>query len=271
LSLITLGLASFAVDDYEQALDYFINADEVPNWPANAGKEMLYALMGSTASRLAATTLDSGYVDEALDYYDRALEIDPQYVRALVGEASAIYQLALGNLEERKGSQVDLDLLDEAELLFRQAADMGAPEAAEIPLKTHFGLGQIFLVRHFLQLEGGDWLAQARAEFQAVIDSYVANGARNHDMVGHAYARLALIANQFDQDPAMAISLYQEAVALATPRWQAQYQIDMGDLYVAMDDVENARHAYEEAQAVAELYGDEAMVGRADEKLAALP
>jgi hypothetical protein len=199
------------------------------------------------------------------------LEIDDQFVRALVGEASAIYQLALGNLQERQGNQVDLDLLDEAELLFRQAADMAAPEAAEIPLKVHFGLGQIFLVRHFLQLEGGDWLAQARAEFQAMVDSYVASGARNRDLVGHGYARLALIANQFDEEPERALTLYQEAVALVTPRWQAQYQLDMGDIYLAMDDVENARHSFEEAQAVAELYGDEEMVVRADERLAGLP
>ena len=59
LSLIALGLASYAVDDYEQALDYLLAADEVPNWPDSAGKEMLYLLMGNTASRLASTTLDN--------------------------------------------------------------------------------------------------------------------------------------------------------------------------------------------------------------------
>jgi predicted negative regulator of RcsB-dependent stress response len=127
------------------------------------------------------------------------------------------------------------------------------------------------LVRHFLQLEEGEWLAQARAEFQTMVDGYVASGARNRDLVGHAYARLALIANQFDQEPERAITLYQEALAIVTPRWQAQYQIDMGDIYLAIDDVENARHSFEEAQAVAELYGDDEMIGRADERLASLP
>ncbi len=271
LSLITLGLASYAVDDYAQALDYFTAADEVPNWPASAGKEMLYMLMGNSASRLAATTLDNGYVDEALDYFDEALKIDPQFGRALVGQASATYQRALGNLQTREGSQVDLDLLDEAEAIYNQAADLPAPEAAEIVIKTHFGLGQIFLVRHFLQVEGDDWLARARAEFQAMVDTYVSSGVRNRDLIGHAYARLGLIANQIDQDPTTAIALYQEAITLVTPRWQAQYQLDLGDLYVALDDVENARHSFEEAHSVAELYGHEGLVERADEKLAALP
>lgn len=271
LSLIALGLASYAVDDYEQAFTYFSEADEVPNWPESAGKELLYLLMGNTASRLASTTLDDVYVDEALDYFDRALEIDPTFARALAGEASAVYQLALGNLEERQGSQVDLGMLEEAEGLFRKAADTPAPEAAEIDLKVHMGLGQIFLVRHYLQAEGGDWLAQARSEFQAMIDRYAAGGVRNSDLVGHAYARLGLIASQIDKDTEAAIPLYEQAIALVTPRWQAQYQIDLGDLYAATNDVEAARRHFEEAQAVAELYGNEDMVERADAKLADLP
>ena len=271
LSLIALGLASYAVDDHEQALDYFLAADEVPNWPASAGKEMLYMLMGNSASRLASTTLDSAYVDEALDYFDQALAIDPNYVRALVGEASAIYQLALGNLQTRQGSQVDLDLLDEAEALFEQAAAIDAPEAAEIALKTRFGLGQIYLVRHYLQVTGGDWLAQARNEFQTMVETYLASGARNRDLIGHAYARLALIASQIDGDPTAAIPLYADAITLVTPRWQAQYGLDLGDLYVALEDVDQARAAYEDARAVAELYGDDTLATRADEKLDALP
>jgi hypothetical protein len=156
-------------------------------------------------------------------------------------------------------------------LLFRQAADMDAPAAVEVGLRVHLGLGQIFLVRHYLQVEGNDWLAAARTEFQAMVDSYVAEGARNRDLVGHAYARLGLIASQIDQEPEAAVPLYEEAIALVSPRWQAQYQLDLGDVYAGMQEVENARHAYEEAQSIAELYGNETLVERADEKLAALP
>jgi tetratricopeptide (TPR) repeat protein len=271
LSLIALGLASYVVDDYEQALDRFIAADEVPNWPVDAGKEMLYMLMGNTASRLAATTLDSAYVYEALDYFDQALAINPNFVRALVGQASATYQLALGNLETRKGGQVDHDLLAESEALYRRAAEVESPDAAEISLKIHLGLGQIYLVRHLLQVEGADWLTQARSEFQQMIDAYLDSGARNRDLIGHAYARLALIAFQVDHDPDTAIQHYTEAIALVTPRWQAQYQIDLGDLYAAIEDVEKARLAYEEARATAELFGDESLQTRAGERIAGLP
>lgn len=270
LSLVTLGLASYAVDDYEQALAYFMAADEVPNWPQSAGKELLYLLMGNASSRLAAATLDNGYVDDALDYFDQALEIAPDFARALVGEASAVYQLALGDLQTRQGSQVDLTLLDEAEALYHQAATTAAPEAAEIDMKIHFGLGQIFLVRHYLQVEGSDWLAAARAEFQTMVDRNAAGGVRNQEVVGHAYARLGLIANQFDDDATAAIPLYLEAIQLVTPRWQAQYQIDLGDLYAAMEDAEEAHAAYAEAQAIAELYGNEEMVERAEARLGGL-
>jgi hypothetical protein len=82
---------------------------------------------------------------------------------------------------------------------------------------------------------------------------------------------LALIAHQIDQERQAAIPLYEEAIALVTPRWQAQYHLDLGDLYAELEDFENARRAYEDAQAVAEMYGNEELVERADERLAALP
>ena len=271
LSLIALGLASSAVDDYERALEYFMAADEVPNWPPSAGKELLYLLLGNTSSRLASTTLDNAYVDEALDYYDQALEIDPTFARALVGRAIATYQLAFGNLQIRKVSDVDRELLDEAEHLFHEAANTPAPEAAEIGLRVHFGLGQLFVVRDYFDGEEQDWLAQARAEFQAMIDANNSSPVLHQDLIGHAYARLGLIANEIDKNPEAAIPLYEQAIPFVTPRWQAQYQINIGDIYAAMNDIEKARQAYEEAQSVAELYGREDMVERADERLTALP
>jgi tetratricopeptide (TPR) repeat protein len=264
-----LGLASYALDDYAHAFAYFEAAEQTPNWPASAGKELVYLLLGNASSQLAATTLDAVYVDEALDYYDTALEIAPDFARALAGKAAATYQLALGDLERRRGSQVDPALLAEAETLYRAAWDTPAPEAAEIDLKVHFGLGQIFLVRHYL--EGGDWLDQARAEFQTMLDRYAAGGVRNTTLLGHGYARLGLIRGQLDQDPAAAIPLYSEAIKLVTPRWQAQYEIDLGDLYVATADPDTARTHYAEALAVAERFSNEALITRAEERLAALP
>ncbi len=269
LSLIALGLASYALDDYAQAYDYFEAAEQTPNWPNSAGKELVYLLLGNASSSLAATTLDAVYVDEALDFYDTSLEIAPDFARALAGKAAATYQLALGDLETRRGSQVDRTLLDEAESLYHSALETPAPDAAEVDLKAHFGLGQIYLVRHYL--EGGDWLAQARAEFQALLDRHGEGTVRNSALVGHAYARLGLIAAQLDQDPQTAIPLYGEAVKLVTPRWQAQYEIDLGDVYTATDDIEAARTHYEEALAVAERYSNEGLIARAEERLASLP
>jgi len=271
LSLIALGLASYAVDDYDQALEHFSAAAELPNWPESAGKELIYLLLGNTSSNLAAATLDSAYVDEALDYYDQALDINPDFARAMVGQAAATYQLALGDLQARRGSEVDTSLLDESEDIYRRALEAEAPEAAEIGLKVHFGLGQIFLVRHYLQLAGGNWLDQARAEFRAMVDAHDAGKVRNLDLVGHAYARLGLIAAQLDGDPEAALPLYEEAAALTSPRWQAQYQIDLGDLLVSLDDVGSARDHFEEALSVAELYGNADMVARAEERLSSLP
>jgi tetratricopeptide (TPR) repeat protein len=272
LSLIALGLASYAVDNYDRAFDYFAAAEETPNWPDSAGKEVIYLLLGNASSRLAATTQDGAYVDEALDYFDRALEINPAFARGLVGKAIATYQLALGDLERRTAGGVDSVLLDEAEALYRTALATPAPEAAEIALKIHFGLGQIFLVRHYLEPDAG-WLEQARAEFQTVIDANAdpERPVRNLELVGHAFARLGLIATQFDGEPITAVPLYAQAVALVSPHWQAVYELDLGDIYAATDDLDTARHHFEEALAIAELYGNQELVEQAEQRLAGLP
>lgn len=268
LSLITLGLAAVAVDDHATALAFFTEAEQMPAWSAGAGKELVYLLMGNAASNLAATTLDAAYVNQALDYYEEALALEPTFARALVGLAGATYQQALGNLQTRRGSDVLLDRLEEAEILYETALETPAPAAAEIEVKAHFGLGQIYLVRHYVL--GGEWLDRARAEFRWLIAHHAATPVRARDLVGHAYARLGLIAAQWDDDVPAAIPLYLEAVALVTPRWQAVYHLDLGDLYVRQEDREHADFHYHEALGIAELHGKHDLVARAEEKLAAL-
>jgi tetratricopeptide (TPR) repeat protein len=269
LSLVALGLASFGLDHYDQALDYFSAAAQAPGWPADGGQELVYLLMGNAASNLAAVTLDSAYVDEALDYYDQALALEPDFARALVGSAAATYQQALGDLAERRADGVDLTRLDEAAALYRLALAAEAPAEAEVPLKVHFGLGQIYLVRAYL--EQGDWLDQARREFQILVDAHAAGTVRNTPLVGHAYARLGLISLQFDQDLQAAQHAYSEAVRLVTPRWQAQYELDLGDVYVRLAQPDLARTHFEQARAVAELHGNRALASKASQRLTDLP
>lgn len=268
VSLVTLGLAAFAVDDFDAALRYFGAAEELPGWSAGASKEVIYLLLGNAASNRAAVTLNAEDVLVAIDYYEQALEIAPDFARALVGLAGATYQRALGNLQTRQGSQVSQDWLDEAEILYETALETPAPPAAEIPLKVHFGLGQLYLVRHYLM--GETWLDRARAEFQAVIDLHSAAPARNADLVGHAYARLGLIAAQLDGDPAAAVPLYTAALDQVSPRWQAFYYLDLGDLARDQADTATARDHYQRALSIAELHGNADMTARAEARLAAL-
>ncbi len=269
LSYIAMGLAAYAVDDMTQAETYFLEAEATPNWAESAGKELVYLFLGNTASNLAANTLDNTYVAEAIGYYDQALALDGDFARALVGRANAAYQQALGDLQTRKASEVNDEILDGAEAMYRHALEVPAPDAAEIPLKVHFGLGNVFLVRHYLF--GADWLEQARAEYQSLLTAYDAGGVRNVDLIGHGYARLGLIAAQIDEDVDAAIPLYEAAIDLVTPRWQSYYHIDLGDLYAAHDAPDDARFHYEEALSIAELYGRNDMLTRAEERLAKLP
>lgn len=268
LSLVTLGLAAVAVDDHAAALAYFGEAEQIPDWSAGAGKELIYLLMGNAASNLAAIDLDADYVTEAMIYYEEALALDPDFARALIGLAGATYQQALGDLQTRRGSAVEQDLLDEAEILYEIALETPAPAAAEIEIKARFGLGQIYLVRHYLL--GGDWLARARAQFQLLVDHQATTPVRAQDLIGHAYARLGLIAAQIDEDSAAAIPLYTEAIPLVTPRWQAVYNLDLGDLHARLGDVDTARFHYTEALGIAELHGKRDLVVQAESHLASL-
>lgn len=265
LSLIALGLAAYSVDDYDQAIAYYEQAEQIKNWSESAGKDVVYLLLGNTHAMRAARDKSIEDIDAADAYLDRALELAPDSVRALVSKAGVTYQLALGDPAQLRASDVDPGLLDEAEQLYLQALAMPAPEEANIPARVHYSLGQIDLIRHYLL--GEDWLQKAKAEFQLVVDAYAAGDTRSPITVGHSYARLGLIAHQLEQNPQDAVDDYTHAIELVTPHWQTRYLLELGDVYTSLHDQEEAQAKYNEALGIAELYGDDELVQIAEKKL----
>lgn len=254
LSLVTIGLSYYATDDFERALDYFTQAEATEGWLPSAGKEVIYILLGNASGRLASKEKSAEHLTAALDYYDKALSINPAYTRGKVGQASVLYLMALGDPSASSWDAVDLGQLDEAAAAYEAALSLGdPPESANIETKVHFGLGQIHLAR--AMVVGGDWMAQAEAEFKEVVQAYEAGNTRIKDLAGHAQARLGAIA-RLQGNTRGAIEHYTRATELVSPYYQAYYYTRLGEIHAAEANKDLAIKAYTEAIGIAEVYGD---------------
>jgi tetratricopeptide (TPR) repeat protein len=253
LSQIAIGLSYYAIDDFEGAIEYFKRAEATEGWLSNAGKEVAYLLLGNAYARWASKDKDIAHLDEANLYLDKAQAIKDPYARAAVSRASVLYLQALG---DPVSSTVDMDLLNEAEARFEEALLLeDAPPEANVESKVYFGLGQIDLVR--FGVEGGDWLEEARSDFDRVIGEYEAGNERIQDLAAHAYARLGLI-ERLSGNEADALPFYEKSAELASPFYQVQYLAQVGDLYATLCQPEMAIEIYDRAIQIAEANGDAA-------------
>jgi tetratricopeptide (TPR) repeat protein len=254
LTLVTIGLAYYAADDFERALDYFTQAESTEGWLQNAGKEVIYLLLGNANARLASKEKSTDPLKASYDHYETALAINPTYARAKVGQAGVLYLMALGDPEDQSFDSVNLSKLDQAATTFQAAVGLGdPPESANIETKVHFGLGQIHFVRAIAT--GGNWLPQAESEFLKVVQDYEGGNARVVELAGHAYARLGVIA-RLEGDMDAAAESYLCATQLVSPYYQAYYFTRLGEVYAAAGESDAAIEAYTEALRIAEFYGD---------------
>jgi tetratricopeptide (TPR) repeat protein len=255
LGYITIGLSYYATDDFERALEYFRRAEATEGWLQTAGKEVVYLLLGNASARLASKAKSINSLETPYDYYDTALDINPAYARAKVGQASVLYLMAMGDPTDQSFDTVDLHQLDEAAAAFEAALDLGnPPESASIETKVSFGLGQVDFVRALAT--GGDGIAQAEAEFKQVVQDYESGNERVAGLAGHAHARLGAIA-RLQGNTSAAIEHYLRATELAPPHYQAYYHTRLGEIYAAAGQTDLAIEAYVEAIRVAEFYGDQ--------------
>lgn len=261
LSWTILGLAAYANDNFEQAIFYFEQAEQSPGWLDRHGKEIIFLLLGNAYARWAGQEQQSEYLSAASEYYDRALEIAPSFVRVLVGKAGLLYQQALGDLARLSIDEIDLVQLEQAEQMYLQA--LQTPSSAEISLdvinaKSRLGLAQIHIVRYY-RLGDSQSLMLAQTELEKIVESYGDGGLRVSDLAGHTYARLGLIA-QLLGDNNQAISHYQHAIELVSLFWQARYLLNVANIYTTEGDLTLAQEFCQMAMLRAESLGDESLV-----------
>ena len=71
--LITIGLAYYSVEDFENAVDYFQRAADEERWLKTNGKEVVYLMLGNAYVRWASKDNSSEYLPAAAENYAEAL------------------------------------------------------------------------------------------------------------------------------------------------------------------------------------------------------
>ena len=267
LNLMTIGLAYYSVDDYQNAARYLEQAAAEPRWLETSGKEVAYLLVGNAYVGWASKDNDVQYLPRAEQNYAEALRINPSYGRGMVGLANIVYLESLGPLQEPK---IDPVKLDKATFLTAQALLLeDQPESANIPAKAHFNLGQISMARYQAKVPGEDWLEKAKQEFTFVTQEYESGDTTLETSAAHAYLRLGRIA-YLQNDSDTAIVLVKKSISLAPPFYKAAYSTTLGDIYKNLGQKDLASQAYEDAIAIAESMGDAKSAQEYQQRLHAL-
>jgi hypothetical protein len=256
LSLIAVGLSYYSADNMERALEFFQEAEQHEHWPRTDGKEIIYLLLGNATLRQASLQASSEALSEAYGLYQQALSVNKDYVRAMLGQASALYLQALIDPQNANEKTIDPALLEEAEDTYNEAfARALVLGNHQIEPKVHFGLGQIYLARAAGGEDVAAWLDQAKSEFEWLKTEHDERGNdRIRTRAAHAYRYLAGLA--FDDDEIdLGLEYYRAAIELASPFYKGHYLTRLGDVYCRLDNPKAAVDAYQDAVDTARLWG----------------
>jgi tetratricopeptide (TPR) repeat protein len=219
LSHICIGLAYYSIRDFEEALNSFYAAEAIEDWEDEEGRYVLYLLIGNAANK-------EDDFDTAEVYYQRALDIDPEYARGYLGLADVYYRRAIEPFGETEDpTQTDLDLIALAAATYERATTAAnQPPLADINTKANFGQGQCYFMRVYAGEE--EFFNPAIARFEAVIEDYAdGENPRMRELAAESYARLAVIYD-LSGYPELAVENYEAAAELLedNPERHAHYQ-----------------------------------------------
>lgn len=258
LSLIAIGLTYHSADDPARALEYFQQAEQNPHWPRTDGKEIIYLLLGNAKIGQAAREPSEQLLVEASEHYREALSINPDYVRAKLGQALTQYMMANDEFSQVPTSTVGCRLLQQSAEAYREARTMGGSvESENLEAKVHRGLGQVYLVRGLHCTTGSAQQAdfeRARAEFEAVTTDYEEGNSSLEGHAGTSYGFLGTLA-VLSRDYDSATVYYRKAVEHAFPERRIFYYGRLARVYCVQGEALKAERAYQDGIDLARLYG----------------
>lgn len=252
LAQFVVGLGYYAIRQFDAALQHFATAEQVEGWDDADGKEVLYLFLGNATSRRPSPNQAL-----ALQHYERALTLNPEYARALIGRGEITFLEARGETCEQ--SRADVDGLRTAQQDFVAALDArDQPAEAMVQGKANFGTGRVLLCLSRAGAEAS-WDGAERS-FQAVVVAYQqSKSLLLRELATEAHANLGLlnwIRPAADNDATAAnyqraIDEYQAAFELSPSRQrQALFKGQMAQLYDNLGDYASADAAFDEAVAL---------------------
>lgn len=213
LSILSVGLSFYAANQFEHARAILQTAENMEGFGKEQGKEILYLLLGNVSAKLSEQSKSTQF-SEAEQYYQKSLDIDPEYARARIGMGNTNYYKALVPFQlSLKPGDIDNNLIDTSIQWYQRALQArNIPALANVETKVHFGLGQCYLLMVYSGKE--QWFDPAITEFQSVVQEY-GNGKNIYvkELAAEAHARLGLI-YALSGHPTTAIQEYEEAVKL---------------------------------------------------------
>jgi tetratricopeptide (TPR) repeat protein len=230
LAYFTIGMIYFELDDYEQAYHAFEEAEKIPDWESQDGKEVVYLFLGNTA-------LGFKNYETANTWFQEAIANNPNYARAYIGYGYSLFQQAIVNLAD--DGTVDLGLMDQAINAFKQgliATDK--PSNADIDAKGHFGLGRAYLT--LSNLGEADLWAESKSELLYVTEAYEAGQVNLQELAAQAYGNLGLLnyaLGAYDD----AIHAFEQALEIGCyPEFKAEWADWLSRIYQERGDENKA-------------------------------
>lgn len=223
LSQIVLGLAYYLppTPDYQNALSVFDNVLHTltlnSQFIDKQSLKVVYVIAGNVAGRATVDDFDNDTLALSEAYYRDALDVDPQYARAYIGLGSVYYLQAIEKFSRtKKIEDIDVKNLEEAHVYYQMAVEaLNQPLLADIDVKYHFGVGQVYLLQWMVgDVSKGDMAIQ---EFEEIIRKYeTTHNFRIQEMASEAHARLGLIySSSTNPDLLLAAEEYKKAAELA--------------------------------------------------------
>lgn len=268
-----VGLGHFFADEYERAQLEFRTAANIPDWPDDAGKEIMYILIAAAALRQYDRIAAPEPLDDAERAFGRAYEINPAFARAHVGLGTVAVQRAAQLDDQATGgdnpaanqlpaatADQPASLLVEAQAWFEASLVAADQQPSDyIAIKANYGLGQVNLL-------GGQYrvanysLDQARKFYDAVLVNVAnANFDYLNRFAAQTHAALGLIAG-LEGDYARAATEYRTANAIWAELPAGKSDLTLARNWAMIGAVEQEQQNYcaaEEAYTQAVMLGEE--------------
>jgi tetratricopeptide (TPR) repeat protein len=237
LAHLTIGLIYFRQNNYNDAFTAFSEAENTPGWESKDGKEVIYLFLGNAALNLKE-------YDTASNWFEKALDNNPNYSRAYIGFGFNRFQQSILGLKQNR--TVDLDLMDQAINVFNQGLkSTDKPPNADVDAKAHFGLGRAYLTLSVLDVK--DLWVESENELRYITEAYEAGKVNSKELAAQAYGNLGLLhysLGNYDE----AIHVYEQALNIGNdPEFNAEWTRGLSRIYRVQGNDEKA--AEYEAQA----------------------